>query len=155
KLKTNNPLPNGRSVQCPKCKESFPVSPDNMVEVSDSKFGEGGGKPAPAAAKAPPARKPAAEDANPFGGFDAEAPKKGRRRDEDDEEEDRPRSKSRARDEDEDERPKGRQSLAFNDDDEEEEKPRKGRRRQDDDDDEDDRPRSRRRDDDDDDDDDD
>lgn len=151
KLKTTTAIPIGRSVQCPKCKESFAVSAKNMVEAADSKFLP----PNPGAAKAAatPAKKaPVAADTHVNSLDDApprkshrdededERPRSRSRRDEDDED-DRPRRKSR-NDDDDDDRPRAKRR----DDDDEDDRPRRKRR---DDDEDDDRPRSRHRDDDD------
>ena len=134
KLKTATAIPIGRSVQCPKCKESFAVSAKNMVEVEDSKFLPPNSGAAKAAA-APVKKATAAADSR-INSLDDAPPRKSRR---DEDEDVRPRCKRRD-DEDEDDRPRGRNRR---DSDDEDDRPRAKRRDQDDDDDE--RPRSRQR----------
>jgi hypothetical protein len=120
KLKSNDPVPAGRSVTCLKCKTMFTLmKPAPELEAP--------AKPAPSADRVDRPARPRDDD-------DDDRP---RRRKDDDEEEDRPRSRRR----DDDDRPRGKRPP---DDDEEGDLPR-GKRRRDEDDADDDRPRSRNR----------
>jgi hypothetical protein len=153
KLKTATAIPIGRDVQCPKCKEKFQVSRDNMEEVPESKIilpPNGSAKPAPATAaaktastnvakQASPRRKSEeVEENNPF--EDMEAPStKGRSNG---------RPGKKVRDEDE-ETPRGRKKLRDEDlpgdmfrDEDDDDRPRKKVR---DEDEEDETPRSRKK----------
>ncbi len=89
KLKSAAAIPLGRKVPCPKCKQSFVVSEDNMVEVAESKTmtPAAPSKSVPAT-KAPPPRKPSPVESNPFGDLGAAPLSKSK--DEGDEEEERP-----------------------------------------------------------------
>ena len=149
KMKTATAIAIGRSIQCPKCKKSFAVSADNMVEVGASKS-EG---------SAPPPARKAAAAAKSSGDV---APLTGRKSNRDDDES--PRARKRTADDDndsprgkrrpdhEDEKPRARKPMPLDDGDEDEEEERPVRKRRVDDDD-DDKPRARKRRDDDDDDD--
>ncbi len=143
KLKTAAALPNGRSIQCPKCKTSFAISPDNMVEVGAS--ATGGAAPSSAAVRKAPG------GSNPVGALDAPVGRKSNRDDDEtprakkrtaDDDNERPRSKRRV--DDEDEKPRARKPLPLDDDDDEEDRPKAKKRRNDDDED-DDRPKAKKR----------
>ena len=153
KLKTAAAIPVGRSVQCPKCKTSFPVTNENMEEVSDGKPAATApvGKPVAAAAKAAPAAAAAVtkKASSAFDNLNADGRGSSTRK-RDDDDDDRPRRgdpeengspKGRKREDDDDDRPRSRKR-----DDDDDRPSKRGR-----DDDDDDRPRSRKRDDDDDD----
>jgi len=177
KLKTATAIPLGRAVQCPKCKENFAVSKDNMEEVAESKNGAASvAKSAPAKAVPAPAKPAAAksvatavakqkapareaeeEEENPFEELaapsnkrrddDDESPRSRKREDEDGE---RPRKKVRDEEDEDEEKPRARKKSR--DDDEEDEVPRSRKRDGDNrdrrrDDDDDDKPRKRSRDD--------
>jgi hypothetical protein len=127
KLKTAANLM-GKKVQCPKCKESFTVSADDIEEVPDAK---------PAAAATAATRTPAKVPVRSPLNDENETPR-SRRREMDEETAETPRSRRRNDEDDTEVAPRSRRRDA----DEDDEKP--ARRRRDEDDDED-RPRSRRR----------
>lgn len=149
KLKTATAIAAGRSVACPKCKNSFAVSRDNIEEIPDTKGSNANpaGRSAASTSKsAPPARSRASDDDNHFGRLD-EAGKKKRRDEEDDDrppkrgrgdDDDMPRSRKRV-DDDDDDRPRSRKRVIDDDDDD---RPSKRKRTDDEDDD---RPRARKR----------
>ncbi len=70
-LKTKAAIPSGRSVECPKCKKRFDVTPENMFEAGPVKL---------TASDPPPARKTSDRD-NPSRGHNAPAVGNNRRGD--------------------------------------------------------------------------
>src|SRR5262245_60387007 len=171
KLKSAQPVPAGKTVTCPQCKNPFTTSEAaqevNAQPTSPATEAPKPATAAPARAPAPPPM-PARPAKTVTGALDAftadkraqpadggkvpdaeivddedDRPKARRRRDDDEEEDDRPRARGRRRgDDEEDNRPRSRRREG--DEDDEEERPRE-RNGQPEEEDEDDRPRGRRR----------